>query len=119
MKNNDIETVSEEVRLARIELAKEVGKVFDKNTVTLSDFRDRVEKLGFTVRIAKVNGERQVLTMDYRMNRINVEVSGATETIEKVLIDSDMKKYYPDQEHFEYKSFDTTPAFVDKIASFG
>lgn len=119
---HEIVTISKEVRLARIKFAEEVGKgkVFEKGTMTLSDFIAKVEgKLGYKVRITKINGEPQFVTMDLRMGRVNVEVAGATEIIEMVKVEDDMKEYYPGEEYHKYKTFDTSTAFVEKVVDFG
>lgn len=66
-------------------LLADVQAAFDGQLpLSLDEFTARATELGYETRVVVVDGEPQAVTMDYRLDRVNVEVDGG----QVVLIDS-------------------------------
>lgn len=84
--------------------------------VSLVEFERIAHTAGYTVRVVSTNGNGHMMTADYRPKRINVEVTGAKEEIEKILLPAEGS--YP-EEWVEQKKYDRSASAVVKINGIG
>jgi hypothetical protein len=89
--------------------------LLNKDKMSYAEFEAEAMKHGFRVRVVSINGQDQAGTCDFQLDRINVSVVGANETISEktYVLDGNVEKYVN-------KSFKITPeTYVSEVVGLG